>query len=59
MPLLSQSNHVLDDGNFPECLELAVTLPVYKKEDKNLPINYRPISIISTPSKINENSMHK
>jgi len=44
-------------GRFPTALKLARVLPIYKSGDKNLPSNYRPISIMSDLSKIFEKLM--
>ena len=43
---------------FPDKLKMARVLPIYKKNNKTLPHNYRPISILPTISKILENVMH-
>ncbi|KAK6165112.1 hypothetical protein SNE40_023671 [Patella caerulea] len=39
---------------FPEQLKFAKLIPIHKKEDKDLPNNYRPISVLPTISKIFE-----
>ena len=44
---------------FPENLKLADITPVFKKEDKNLAKNYRPISVLPTLSKVFEKIMQK
>ena len=46
-------------GTFPDKLKLARVTPLYKKEDPLLSENYRPISILSTISKIIEKVMFK
>ena len=37
---------------FPENLKLADVTPVFKKEDKNLVKNYRPVSVLPTLPKV-------
>ena len=44
----------LDSGKFPLELKKANVVPAYKKEDKQLLKNYRPISLLSIAGKIFE-----
>ena len=44
---------------FPQKLKLADIIPVYKKEDSTKVINYRPVSVLPTVSKIFEQWMQK
>ena len=53
-PLCNIFNSSLQRGVFPHKLKLAKVVPVHKKGDKNLLNNYRPISVLSTFSKIFE-----
>ena len=41
-------------GIFPEKFKLAKITPVYKKDDKYLVENYRPISLLPSVSKLFE-----
>ena len=43
----------------PENLKLANITPVFKKEDKNLAKNYRPVSVLPTLSEVFEKIMQK
>ena len=43
-----------ESGILPEEWKKALVPPVYKKDDKSLPNNYRPISLISISCKIME-----
>ena len=58
-PLKSIINASLETGQFPEAFKLAKVIPVYKKNNKKDMTNYRPISILSTFSKIIEKIVHK
>ena len=51
-------NQCFSSGIFPDKLKMARVLPIYKKNNKTLPHNYRPISILPTISIILENVMH-
>ena len=56
-PVLQQ---IWDDKcQFPEYLKLADNTPVLKKEDKNLAKNCRPVSVLSTLSKVFEKIIQK
>ena len=45
------------EGVFPQSLKIARIVPIYKKGDKSIISNYRPVSILSTFSKIFEKIM--
>ena len=56
--LTSLFNLSLQTGTFPSVWKNARVIPLYKKGDKQDPSNYRPISVLSTLSKILENAVH-
>jgi len=45
-------------GVFPDRLKYAVVKPLFKKGDKNNISNYRPISLLSSFSKVFEKAMY-
>ena len=47
-------NKSIDQGVFPSSLKLAKVIPLYKKGDYSNPENYRPISLLSSLSKVYE-----
>ena len=53
-PLSIIINQSLCSGIFPSKLKLAKVIPLYKKEDQRVFGNYRPISLLSSISKIYE-----
>ena len=53
-PLSLLVNQVLKTGIFPEKLKLAKVIPIYKKGDKSIVNNYRPISLLPVISKVLE-----
>ena len=53
------NDEIFKKCQFPENLKLANITPVFKKEDKNLAKNYRPVSVLPTLSKIFEKIMQK
>jgi len=58
-PVLHLFNLSLSTGSFPDKLELAKVIPIFKNGDKYLPSNYRPVSLLSTFSKLLEKVMYK
>ena len=52
-------NRSLQQGYFPSDWKTASVLPIHKKEEKSLPSNYRPISLLSSPGKVMERCVHK
>ncbi len=48
-----------DQGIFPQSLKIARVVPIYKEGSKMDVSNYRPISLLSSFSKIYEKLMHK
>ena len=56
-PLTLIINQTLTSGIFPDTLKIAKIIPLFKKGDRNLLENYRPISILPAISKIFERIM--
>ena len=52
-------NNMILASHFPDNLKLGDITPAYKKDDPNIIINYRPISILSVVSKIFERILAK
>jgi hypothetical protein len=59
VPLCCILNNVIQSGEIPEAWKEARVLPIYKKKGKSKVENYRPISILPTPSKIMEEIFQK
>ena len=51
-------NQTLNTGIFPESLKIAKVLPVHKKDANDVFTNYRPISVLSSVSKVFERVIH-
>ena len=58
-PLAHIFNASILSGVFPEQMKIAKVIPLFKKGDKLDPSNYRPISLLSTLSKILEKIIFK
>ena len=50
---------MLKTGNFPENLMLAGITPVFKKKNPLHKVNYRPVSVLSSISKVFQKLMQK
>ena len=57
-PLADIINLSLLKGNFPDKLKIAKIIPIFKAEDPNFFVNYRPISLLSNFSKFFEKVMY-
>ena len=53
-PLTLIINQMITTGIFPESFKISKIIPLYKKGDHSLLTNYRPISLLSTISKVFE-----
>ena len=53
-PLTSLFNRSLAEGTFPDVWKTAHVTPIFKKGDKSLCSNYRPISLLSCVGKVLE-----
>ncbi|MCG7879605.1 MAG: reverse transcriptase family protein, partial [Candidatus Thiodiazotropha endolucinida] len=63
-PILSQPlsvlfNRSLSQGYFPSLWKDGYLTPIHKKDDKSLPSNYRPISLLDPVGKVMERCVHK
>ena len=57
--LAKMINKSFDEGKFPKMLKTARVVPIHKEGSKTDVANYRPISLLSSFSKIYEKLMHK
>ena len=53
-PITIVINQMLNTGYFPDNLNIANVIPIFKKEQPSLYNNYRPISLLPAISKIFE-----
>jgi len=58
-PLTYIFNKILSTGIFPERLKFSELRPLFKKGDTTEFSNYRPISLLTSFSKINEKIIYK
>ena len=58
-PLLYIFNLSMLDGIVPDKLKTAKVIPIFKKGDRSLACNYRPISLLSVFDKLLEKLMYK
>ena len=58
LPVTLILNQSLITGIFPDSLKIAKVIPLYKKEDRELPDNYRPVSLLNAMSKIFERAAY-
>ncbi len=54
VPLTFIINQAISTGEVPRCWKVARVLPLHKKNSKESAANYRPVSILPSPSKILE-----
>ena len=57
-PLPYVCNKSISTGIFPGRLKYSIIKPLYKKGDKTDPSNYRPISMLTSFSKVLEKTLH-
>ena len=57
-PLTKIFNRCISDGVFPQTFKYAKVIPIFKSGDKTECANYRPVSILSSLSKILEKLLH-
>ena len=53
-PLCILMNRSFDEGRFPDIWKLANNIPAFKKGDKYIPSNYRPVELLSCIGKLQE-----
>ena len=58
VPLCILFNESLESGCSPDIMKLANVVPLYKSGKKDIPTNYRPISLLLTMSKVLEKILY-
>lgn len=57
-PITKIINQCFQSGSFPDKLKIAKVIPLYKKKDDTLLENYRPVSVLSSVSKVFERTIY-
>jgi hypothetical protein len=57
-PITHICNKTISSGIFPERLKYSIIKPLYKKGGKTYPSNYRPISLLTSFSKVLEKALY-
>ena len=52
-------NKSFEEGIFPDIWKIANVIPIFKKEDKSQPSNYRPVTLLSCIGKLQERIFFK
>ena len=58
-PLCILFNRSLEESYFPASWKFGNVAPIYKKDDRSLPSNYRPITLLNQVGKVMERCVHK
>ena len=58
-PLCILFNKSICQKTFPNCWKQANIIPLFKKDDKSIPSNYRPVSLLSCVGKVLERIIFK
>ena len=58
-PLALIFNQSIQQGLFPDLMKIAEVIPLYNGKEQDYMINYRPISLLMTISKLLEKIIHK
>ena len=59
LPLYRIFNQSILEGRFPDLMKLAEVVPLYKSKEMDIIVNYRPITLLITTSKVLENIIYK
>ena len=59
LPLVKLFNKSLKDQVFPEIWKESIVNPLFKKGDKSLVCNYRPLSLLNCIGNVMERCVHK
>ena len=59
VPLTVIFNRSIQENIYPDCWKDSHVMPLFKKSDKNIVSNYRPISLISCVGKVMERVIFK
>ncbi len=59
LPLSIVFNRSIQEASYPNCWKKANVMPLFKKGNRDMPANYRPISLISCVGKVMERVVFK